>query len=148
MKILLPILVVLAGAGLSLQAAWNTRLGKLLGSPVLAVLASLVVSLSALALFEATGLLPRGKLQFHGTPAWAWLGGLLGATYLVLTTVSVPITGVGTLVAATVFGQMLAGLLLDATGAFGVEKSSVTPLRVAGAIVVMAGVLMVQHRPK
>jgi transporter family-2 protein len=141
------LLLVLGGAGLTLQAAVNARLRGAVGSPVLGALISFLVGAVPLALAAAGGLLGRGRLSgLGGQPWWMWIGGLFGAFYVTLAIIGVPRVGAAVVVACAVGGQLLAALVLDSQGWLGVPRAPLNPWRVLGVLLVFAGVLLVQHK--
>ena len=76
---------------------------------------------------------------------WHWSGGLLGAAYIVGTIVLAPRLGAATLIAALVAGQMIASLLVDHYGWVGFAEHPISPLRLAGAVLIVAGVVLVRR---
>jgi transporter family-2 protein len=74
------------------------------------------------------------------------LGGLLGATYVAATTVLGPRLGAATLMALTLTGQMAAALIVDHYGAIGFPQNPITPARLAGTALLVAGVILVMRR--
>jgi transporter family-2 protein len=66
-----------------------------------------------------------------GPPGGPGSGCALGAVYVWAAASSVGTLGVVTLVAALVFGQLAAALVLDATGAFGMAVREVSWTRIA-----------------
>ena len=140
-------LLVLGGMGLTVQQAVNARLRGGVESPVLSALISFLVGGVVLAIFAALGVLGRGKLTGLGTlPWWAWTGGLLGAFYVTLAVVGVRAVGAASVIVCAVLGQVVLGLLLDAMGWLGIPKAPLSLHRVAGALLVLAGVLLVQWK--
>jgi transporter family-2 protein len=133
-----------AGAALIVQIGVNMALRKALGSPVSATLASFVVGALAIACFM---LLTRtawpGRAQLLGAPAWAWLGGLLGAYYVIWTVVAGPRLGAATLLALVVLGQLSCSLLVDHFGWLGFPLHPISATRVAGAALLFGGVLLI-----
>ncbi len=147
MQILLVLLLLLAGAGLTLQAAVNARLREAVGSPVLSALISFLVGAVPLALAASAGVLGRGRLTgLAGSPWWIWIGGLFGAFYVTLSVVGVPRVGAAVVIACAVGGQLAAALALDSFGWLGVPRAPINGWRVLGVLLVFAGVLLVQHK--
>jgi transporter family-2 protein len=70
-------------------------------------------------------------------------GGLLGVFFLVSTMVLGPKLGAGMTFAAIVSGQMIASLIFDQTGAIGFPFHAITPPRVLGACLIVAGVVLI-----
>ena len=140
-------LLVLGGMGLTVQQAINSRLRGGVESPVLSALISFLVGAAVLAVLSAFGVLGRGRLTGLGTlPWWAWTGGLLGVFYVTLAVVGVRAVGAATVIVCAVLGQVVMGLLLDATGWLGVPKAPLSLHRIAGGLLVLAGVLLVQWK--
>ena len=144
-RLLLFLLVALGGAGLTMQMAWNARLRTATGSPVLTTIISVTVTLLSLAPVWASGAVSRGSVPaFDAIPKWAWFGGVLGAYYLVASVIAIPKLGAASVFSLVIAGQMAAALLLDATGAFGLAQISLSPTRLAGAALLVAGVILIQ----
>jgi|ERR1043166_5827408 transporter family-2 protein len=141
------LLVALSGAGLTLQMAWNARLRTGTGSPILATLISVLVSLVSLLLVWASGTTERGSIPaFNSLPKWAWLGGVLGVFYLVASLIAIPRLGAAAVFSLVIAGQMITALVLDATGVFGVPQLSVSTPRIFGAALLLIGVILIQKR--
>jgi transporter family-2 protein len=140
------VVAALVGAGLTVQVGMNATVRAAIGSPVLAAIVNFVVGLVALA-FVALASGARWAPGSAGTvPAWAWFGGLLGAAYVAATTVLGPRLGAAALLALTLAGQMVAALVVDHYGVIGFPQSSVTPARLLGAALLVAGVLLIMRR--
>ncbi len=134
--------VVLGGTAVALQAPVNAALARELGGPVPAAAVSFGVGfvvLLAIALLQGQG---GAFLKLPQVPAWTLVGGCLGAWYVLTSVWGVSQLGVVTLVAALILGQMTAAMAIDATGALGVAAREVTPIRIASAVLVMAGLLL------
>ena len=147
MKHLLILIVAVAGAGIPLQVAANKRLEKAVESPALAVSLSFLVGAVAMIALTYSGWLGRGKLSGAASaPWWAWAGGVLSTAVVVASIVALPQAGTGAVVAATVFGQLLAAAVLDHFGWLDVPQIRVNAWRVGGAILLLAGALMMQKK--
>lgn len=140
------LLAALVGAGLTVQVGMNSTVRHVIGSPVLATIVNFVVGLAALvavALASGARMTPGSA---SAVPAWAWFGGLLGAAYVAATTVLGPRLGAAALLALTLAGQMAAALVVDHYGVIGFPEQPVTPLRLLGAALLVAGVLLIMKR--
>ncbi|RVA03025.1 EamA-like transporter family protein, partial [Mesorhizobium sp. M7A.F.Ca.US.002.01.1.1] len=76
-----------------------------------------------------------------------WLfvaGGMLGGFYVTLSTILTPRIGAAALMAFLVAGQLLAGMLIDRVGFLGVAVREISLGRVAGAVLLLAGALLVR----
>jgi transporter family-2 protein len=143
---LFPILLVLAAGGMiALQAPTNAILSKAGGSPVLAALISFAVGTTTLLLvWLASGNRPR-PASFAGLPAYAWFGGAYGALYVAVAAYAAPRIGLATLITIGIAGQIAVALLLDQFGALGLPKDPINLGRIAGALLVIAGVVLVRR---
>ncbi len=145
MPMLVPILLVFfAGSMVALQAPTNSMLAKAGGSPVLAALISFAVG--TIALFVAwvgSGNRP-GTAAFAGLPWYAWIGGLYGAIFVGVAAYAAPKIGIASLITIGIAGQITMALLLDHVGAMGLTREPINGMRIAGAVLVLAGVVLVR----
>jgi transporter family-2 protein len=72
-------------------------------------------------------------------------GGLLGAMYVTASLMLAPRIGVAALIALGITGQLIAALLLDRFGMFGLIERELSLGRVGGALLVVGGSLMVRY---
>ena len=135
-----------AGAMLPIQFGINAQLASWLGSPVRAAFVSFVVGAAALALVTvAASRVTRPRASgWVAAPWWVWIGGLLGAFYVLGSIVAAPRLGAVTLVALILAGQALASLAVDHFGWVGFEEHPITALRLAGVALLAAGVALVR----
>ena len=136
---------LLAGAMLPFQFGINAQLATWLGSPVRATLVSFAVgtlAMLAVSLAAVRGWPSPGRLT--DAPWWVWVGGFLGAFYVLGSVVTAPKLGAATLVAMILAGQTIASLLVDHFGWVGFDENPVTPGRLAGMALVAAGVALVR----
>ncbi len=136
------LVAVLIGAVLPLQGLINARLGTHIGGPIAAAFVSFLVGtamLGAYLLATRTPILLQGSLKL---PAWVWAGGAFGAIYVACFTLLVPRIGAAGMICLAVLGQVTASLLLDQFGILQAPKP-VDAVRIAGALLVMAGVVLV-----
>jgi transporter family-2 protein len=142
-SILLPVAgIVLGGVFLASQAPINAAMARALGDPVLAACLSFGIGFAVLAVISAfRGAWPAGS-AVASAPWWVWLGGFLGAFYVAIVIWGVPQLGVVSTVAALVFGQLAAALILDAVGAFGLPVQEITWQRVLAAGLILGGLVL------
>jgi transporter family-2 protein len=144
--ILLLLLALAAGVLLPVQAGVNAQLRSVLGSPLAAALVSFMVGTAGLGAAAVILRAPTAlRAAWAVSPWWLWIGGLIGALYVVASIVLAPKLGAATLVAAVVAGQMIASLLLDQYGLLGFPTHPMNGLRVLGAALVIVGVILVQR---
>ena len=143
---LLPILLVLGAGGLiAVQAPTNAMLARAGGSPVLAALISFAVGTIALRAAWLGSANRPGSNAFAGLPWYAWLGGLYGATYVAVAAYAAPKIGLASLITIGIAGQIAMALWLDHLGALGLSRDPISFGRVAGAVLVVAGVILVRR---
>jgi transporter family-2 protein len=143
---LLPILLVLGAGGLiAVQAPTNAMLARAGGSPVLAALISFAVGTIALLAAWLGSANRPGSNAFAGLPWYAWLGGLYGATYVAVAAYAAPKIGLASLITIGIAGQIAMALWLDHLGALGLSRDPISFGRVAGAVLVVAGVILVRR---
>jgi len=145
-SVLLPILLVLgAGGMIALQAPTNAMLARAGGSPVLAALISFLVGTVALfAVWLAGGHRPE-TAGFARLPWYAWLGGLYGATYVAIAAYAAPRIGLASLITIGIAGQIVSAMWLDHVGALGLPRDPFSLVRLAGAALVVVGVVLVRR---
>src|SRR5436309_2262745 len=143
-RLLFILLVALGGAGLTIQMAWNNRLRIATGSAVLTTIISVLVTLTSLALVWASGTTDRGTIPaFNSIPKWAWFGGVFAGYYHVASLIGIPKLGAAAVFSLVIAGQMVAALILDSTGAFGVARLSLRMSRVLGTVLLLVGVILI-----
>ncbi len=71
-------------------------------------------------------------------------GGVMGATYVTVALILTPKIGTAATMAFVVSGQLLAGLLLDKLGYFGLAVRELTLGRVTGACLLVVGALLIR----
>ncbi len=138
-------LALLAGALLPLQAGINGQLAKSVDSVLAAAMISFVVgTLTLLSLVLWTRELPaiEGMRQLHW---WHWLGGVMGALFIATAAYAAPRTGALVFMLVVLAGQMSMAMLLDHFGWAGYRESPVSPAKLAGLGLVVAGIALIQR---
>jgi len=135
-------LAAFIGMLLPLQALINAALGRQTFGALFAALASFSVGTAVLALWWLATRPGFDAATLAKVPWWGWLGGAIGALYVVGATLLVPRLGAASLICLVVFGQLLGSLLLDHYGVLHVRQP-IDSTRVAGAVLVAIGALLV-----
>lgn len=146
MRLIFLAFALLVGTLLPTQAGINAQLAKQLGNPLLA--ATVSFSLGTLALLLLTLMLHLSPPAFERLveiPWYLWIGGLLGVMYLTATIILAPLLGAATMIGLIVAGQMLAAIALDHFGLVGFPVHPLSFSRIFGAILLIAGVVIVQR---
>lgn len=146
MEIFLALLGAGSAGGFStISAAVNAQLKTILHSPIAAATINFVVGFSILTLLLALGIFPPYKLDLLSiTPWWAFLGGLLGAIFVTLSTLIVPKLGLTTTTLVVVFSQMFMSLVIDQLGWFGAIKYPITTPKILGIATLFIAIVINQ----
>jgi bacterial/archaeal transporter family-2 protein len=136
---------VAVGALIALQPPVNSELGSrtsVLGAAFISTaISAIIMGLLALVLGEI------GQVRrIPHIPVIYLTGGLMGAVLVSVSLVTVRTLGAGGVVAATVTSQIVVSALLDRFGVLGLEKVALTPLRVVGFVLLLAGTAFVTAR--
>ena len=128
------------------QQVFNANLRGVLESPGWAAVVSYAVGLiCVLGLALASGDPLPSLAVARGSSWYLWTGGALGAFFIIIAIFMVPKLGAATFIALFVVGQMFASLVFDHFGLFGLEKHAASPVRLAGAALLIAGVVLIRR---
>lgn len=146
MNLLWISLALAGGMVLPVQAAMNARLGKELGSPARGALASFIVGGLALIVYliATRGHMPQAA-SYARVPAWAWMGGLLGAFFVGAVILLTPRIGVASLMGLIVAGQIGASVIIDHYGLLDLPRYPFNGWRLVGVCLVVAGAVLVKR---
>jgi transporter family-2 protein len=141
----LLLLAMIAGAVVPFQSAINANLGRGLGHPLWATLVSLLVSILVLLPIMLALRVPLPSMAFISrAPLWMWAGGAFGVCFISLALVLLPKLGASGFMALALAGQVVASLVLDHFGWFGLVQRQVSLPRVLGVVMLIAGVILIQ----
>lgn len=148
---MIPILIGLAaGVSLPVQTAVNSRLRHRLGGALLlASFISFAVGTAFLALLTITtgAHLTIPGAAVAGAPWWVWSGGVLGVAFLTGNLLLFPHLGAVETVIMPVLGQLAMSVTIDTAGWFGSPHHPLGPVRIAGAVLVLLGAVLVVGLP-
>lgn len=102
-----------AGVGIAWQAATNGRLAQRVQSPIAATLMSFIAGTLVLAVAAGISVAVRGWPAALPTEPWLYLGGFLGAGYILLGAFIVAHTGVLLMGLGSVLGQLVTSVVID-----------------------------------
>lgn len=132
------------GAVVPAQTAVNSRLRASVGAPIPAAFISFLVAfLCAVALAFATTGTSWDFASAAAEPWWVWIGGLMGVVFLTGNVILFPKIGAVETVVIPILGQVLMAMVIDHFGLYGSPQNPVGLLKVLGAVVVVAGILLV-----
>jgi len=141
-KVAAVLATLVVGGLIAFQPPVNAQLAK-----ETSVLGAAFVSTGISALIMAVLFLGAGKggelRAVPSVPIEYLTGGILGAVLVSVSLVTVKTLGAGGVVAATVCSQLIVSAILDRAGVLGLEKIGLTPMRVAGFVLLLAGTALV-----
>lgn len=136
------ILTAVAGGLIALQPPINAGLGRVTGSLPAAFVSFLIGTIALGAIVVLSG--KAGGLDSTFDVRWYYLvGGLLGAVYVTNALIAIDVIGAGGVAALTVTGQLVASVAIDRFGLFGLDQVPLSPERVIGVVLLMAGTVLV-----
>ena len=137
-------LILIAGALQACGPPMNGALRSALSNPWLASLVSFlpIVAFLAVLLLCAPRPLPTAA-GISGMPWWAPLGGLVGAFAVVAGLLFVDTVGAGTFAGLTITANILMSLIIDKYGLFGMQVHPLSLGRMAGGVLLVAGIALV-----
>ncbi|MBA3390548.1 MAG: DMT family transporter [Actinomycetota bacterium] len=136
---------IAAGAALTTQFAVNAQLRTVVGGPVVAAAISFFIG--TLALVAAALVVGRQVPEMSvvtSSPWWVWIGGLLGAAFVLASIILTPRLGAATTIGLFLAGQMIASIIIDHFGLLRVAVHEATIPRIVGLMLVLLGVFLVQ----
>jgi bacterial/archaeal transporter family-2 protein len=144
MRGLAYLLGIVAGFGITLQVGMNSRLRTLLQSANTAALISFMVgTLALVTLFVVTRVPVPDRSVISSVPWWAWLGGLMGAFYVAVSTIVASQLGTASLLGLGLLGQLTLALAADHYGWMGLPEHPITLTRLAGVALLAGGVWLI-----
>lgn len=145
MQGLLALAAFATGLLVPVQLALNGQLGQALKSAWLGAFFVFVTGVLAMGLLLAvTRTALPSPTQLSAVPLTAWGGGIIATLYILAVVILVPRLGAGTTAVLIVAGQIVAALVLDRMGAFGMAQVDLSPLRLLGGAAVVAGAALVR----
>ena len=145
MRYILMFLILLVGCLMPIQASVNAKLGSFLKAPLMAALVNFIVGGSILLFVVIGNRTPNNLLQtIKEAPLHAWMGGLIGAIYVSSVIFLVPRLGAALSFALIVLGQLAFSLVIDHFGLFGITVQPINWGRIAGVLLILAGVFVIQ----
>jgi transporter family-2 protein len=145
--IIFALLAMGAGACIALQASANGNFRKNLGENSLfaayfSILGTIVTATAAMLILRPA--VPSAT-ALRETPWWNWIGGPLGALIVLAGAALTARLGAALFIALVVGGQLLCSLVLDHFALAGLNEQPITPGRLLGAALVVAGVLCIKY---
>lgn len=134
----------LAGAILPLQAALNSGLASRTTGPLFSTFINFSTGIVAIAAALAILRVSIPSIATSTSIPWFyWIGGLLGAFFVLTTMMSAPKLGASLMIAIIIAGQIGASLAFDHFGWLGYPVHELNLGRIAGAGFLVTGVFLV-----
>lgn len=139
-------IIIIAGALQAWGPPMNNALRNAMTNPWLASVVSFlpVVALLAVLLMCLPHPLPTEK-GLAEMPWWAPLGGLIGAVAVITGLLFVGTVGAGTFAGLTITANIIMSLIIDKYGMFGMTVHDLTPGRIGGAVLMVAGISLISR---
>ena len=141
MQILLILLVVLGGMGLSVEGGLLGPLGGEVGH--LWATFTIFGFGAALAFLLVLFFSPRNSPSYFAQPGWQLTGGILGPGYVVILTLASPIIGLAMTMIGILAGQIFKSLIIDHFGWFGNVRRRIDARRITALIFIIVALLLI-----
>lgn len=140
MQIIMVLLTVLAGMGLSVEAGLLGPLGGQVGK--LWATFSIFGVGTALTFLLMLFFGPRNSPSFSSQPAWTLLGGVLGPVYVVALTLTTPVIGIAMTMIGILVGQITKSFIIDHYGLFGTAHRKIDSRRIAALFFIVVALIL------
>ncbi|KAI8886158.1 DUF606-domain-containing protein [Backusella circina FSU 941] len=140
------ILMILAGVAIAFQAGCNATLNKYGGRSFSSVCTFSIAAVCSCLFFIFDILVlktppPSGKLR--DAPWYAWIGGILGAFYVIINILTVPRLGTATVLSIFVCAQIITACIIDHFGLLGLAKRKYSIWRILASLGLIGCVVVV-----
>lgn len=139
------IIGLIGGVATTMQASINTEARKAIRSPFITAGINFTVAWLCLAAFimfrEHRISIPFEQINTY--PVWIWFGGVCAIIIVSLNIICLPKLGAAGNAMIVNFGQIMTGLIIDHFALFGSEEVRMSWMRLAGAALVVAGLVLV-----
>jgi bacterial/archaeal transporter family-2 protein len=132
-------LAIVAGLAGSVQVAVMGRFGSRIGVLEALVFATAVQLTLSVAILLIARLGTGGVGGAFGSPAWMWLGGVMGLTVVLSITFCQPRIGATATIGILIAGQLVMGAVIDRFGLFGVDRIDISTPRALGIVLLGIG---------
>ena len=145
MQMVYVFLALAAGMLMPIQAGINSKLAGVVDGSIPAAFVSFFVGTLVLGIVLAAMRqgIPLGAAM-PGSPWWYWIGGSMGAFFVTATVILAPRIGGGAMIALTLAGQVAASVTLDHFALLGFPHIPFDGKRLAGSILLLAGVYLIR----
>lgn len=145
---LYPLWALATGLMIASQPLVNAKLGQHVGGPIWSAFFSFLVGTVFIFAFA---LLLKGKLPELDTQHlkwWMFLGGIMGAFFVMSSIAIVPVLGTTLMIALFIAGQLIAATLLDHYGVLMPAPKPITMQKIAGICVLAVGAYLILSKSR
>ena len=143
MSFFLALFALLSGAANPFQSATNAELNKQLQQPLWAAAAVYATGLIGVLLIQAFLREPIPGAQAHQVHWWAWMGGVISIASTVAGLLLAQKLGSAVFTGLSLTASVITSVLLDQFGLLGLSRHSASPGRLAGCVLLIAGIWLV-----
>jgi transporter family-2 protein len=145
MNILWYVVALLSGSANPVQAGASSQLNKGLESPIWAAIIVYASGLAGILViqFILRQAWPGQRMGSSGLPWWAWMGGLLSIASTLTGLTLAHKMGSGVFTGLSLTASLLSSILLDQFGLMGFKQHSISPLRLTGSVLMVAGIWLI-----
>ncbi|MCG7389498.1 DMT family transporter [Pantoea sp. ACRSB] len=141
MQLILILLVIAGGMGLSVEAGLLGPLGQQVGD--LWATFSIFGVGAALTFLLMLFFSPRNSPSFFAQPGWQLLGGILGPGYVVILTLATPVIGIAMTMIGILAGQVFKSLVIDHFGLLGTPHRKIDGKRIIALVFIIIALALV-----
>jgi transporter family-2 protein len=146
MKLFPAVMAFVAGLLAVVQVAMNAQLRASFGHALVASAFNFAVGLASLVGVVLLLRLPLpSATQVLATPTWAWLGGMLGATFVAILAFASRDLGALFAIGLVVAGQMVASIAVDHYGLLGFPVRPFSYAKLLGCAMFVAGLVLMRR---
>lgn len=141
----LPLLALVAGAAIAIQATMNAQLGVLLKNSMLATSVAFICSFifTVLAMATSNEHYPN-VIEVKAVPLYLWFsGGVLSAFGVGMFYYLIPKIGVGTMMSYALSGQIVVAIIISHFGWFDSPIKTMNNYKLVGTILLVTGILLI-----
>lgn len=138
---------IIIGFLMPIQAGLNAELARYLKNPFLSILISLGTGAIAISLILFINGSFTDLRRITQIPPHLFLGGILGVLFVGSSLFLIPRLGATAMIGAFITGQLLGSVIIDHYGIFGFQVYPLSFSRIAGVILLFAGLLLVVKKP-
>ena len=142
----LPILALIAGIAIALQASMNAQLSMIVKNAMFSTMVAFVCSslFITLAFFISGNTLPSFT-NLKTVPVYLWFSGALSAFGVGLFYYLIPKMGVGSMMSFALTGQIVIAMLISHFGWFDLPIKPLNVQKMAGVVALISGVILVNY---